>query len=235
MDSDLRQSMFRYYDERAPQYEEAYLLGTGTASIRDPRVIHAEASLLGPIVERFGRGRIIDIACGTAYWLPHYARRCTHITLLDQSEKMLDESRKKAAAFGVLDRCSIVCADFFDYQFAKGSCDSALIGFLFSHLTVEQERLAFARLEALLGEDGEFLILDSAWSPQRAQVNAKVEHQERQLNDGTRFDIYKRYFDEEDIRRWGDSYGVMLRVEHFGAAFLAVSGRFVSGRIAREA
>jgi hypothetical protein len=129
MDSDLRQSMFRYYDERAPEYEEAYLLGTGTASIRDPGVFQAEALLLEHVVERFGHGRIIDVACGTGY--------------------------------------------------------SALIGFLFSHLTVEQERLLFTRLEALLDDEGEFLILDSAWSPLRAQFNAKVEHQERQLNDAT--------------------------------------------------
>ena len=33
MDDDLRSSMLRYYDERAPEYEEAYVLGTGTASI----------------------------------------------------------------------------------------------------------------------------------------------------------------------------------------------------------
>jgi len=225
MDSYLRQSMFRYYDERAPEYEEAYLLGTGTASICDPGVFQAEASLLGHIVERFGHGRIIDVACGTAYWLPRYARRCSHITLLDQSEKMLDESKRKAATLGVLDRCSIVRADFFDYQFALRSYDSALIGFLFSHLTDEHERLVFTRLKTLLDEDGEFLILDSAWSTERAQFNTKVEHQERQLNDGKRFEIYKRYFDEGDIRGWGDKYNVALRVEHFGTAFLAVSGR----------
>jgi SAM-dependent methyltransferase len=226
MDSDLRQSMLRYYDERAPEYEEAYLKGTGTASIRDPRVFLAEIPMLEHVVERFGRGRVLDVACGTAYWLPRYARRCSHITLLDQSEKMLDESRKKAASLGILDRCSIVRADFLDYECPRGSYDSALIGFLFSHLTGDQERLAFAQFEALLDDDGEFLILDSAWSAQRAQVNTKVGHQERRLNDGTRFEIYKRYFDEEDIRSWGDRYGVTLRVEHLGTAFLAVSGRF---------
>ena len=36
MDSDLRHSMLRYYDERASEYEEAYVLGTGTASIQAP-------------------------------------------------------------------------------------------------------------------------------------------------------------------------------------------------------
>jgi hypothetical protein len=31
MDGDLRRSMLQYYDERAPEYDDAYLRGTGTA------------------------------------------------------------------------------------------------------------------------------------------------------------------------------------------------------------
>jgi hypothetical protein len=70
MDSDLRQSMFRYYDERAPEYEEAYLLGTGTASIRDPGVFQAEALLLEHVVERFGHGRIRTLPLSDSSELP---------------------------------------------------------------------------------------------------------------------------------------------------------------------
>jgi len=46
------------------------------------------------------------------------------------------------------------------------------------------------------------------------------------LNDGTRFEIYKRYLDRQDIAAWEKKYGVTLAIEHFGAAFLAVSGTF---------
>ena len=51
MDPDLRTSMHQYYDERAPEYEEAYVLGTGTASIPDPDVFRREAALLTGIVD----------------------------------------------------------------------------------------------------------------------------------------------------------------------------------------
>jgi len=40
---------------------------------------------------------------------------------------------------------------------------------------------------------GRFLILDSAWSTERAKFNAREERQPRRLNDGTAFEIYKRY------------------------------------------
>ena len=199
MDSDLRQRMLAYYDQRATEYEEVYTLGTGTASIPDPEVFKAEARVLAGIVRQFARGRIMDLACGTAFWLPEYAPNCSHITLFDQSDGMLMEARAKVNRLG-------------------------LVGFLLSHLTEAQEHFLFDALRTMLGASGRFLILDSAWSPERAMFNHKVEHQPRRLNDGTAFEIYKRYCDRDDIARWAAQHSVELHVEHFGPAFYAVSG-----------
>src|SRR5215216_5307832 len=117
MDAHLRRSMFRYYDERASEYEEAYVVGTGTASIPDCDVFRNEAKLLTGIVERFARGRLVDLACGTGYWLPFYAERCTSIPLIDQSARMLDECRKKVAALGMRDRTSLLQDDVLEHGF----------------------------------------------------------------------------------------------------------------------
>ncbi len=46
MDPDLRRRMLAYYDERAPEYEEAYTLGTGTASIPDTSQPRTESTRL---------------------------------------------------------------------------------------------------------------------------------------------------------------------------------------------
>ena len=217
--------MRAYYDARASEYEEAYTLGTGTSSIRDPGVFTTEARTLASIVGKRLSGRVIDIACGTGFWLPAYADRCSHVTLFDQSEKMLDECRKKVERLGLAGRSTLLQGDVFEQPFPPGSYDCALVGFLLSHLTEPQEAHVFAALTSMLAADGRFLILESAWTPERAAVNRKTEHQERRLNDGTRFEIYKRYFDEEDVREWGRRYQVSLEIEHFGAAFVAVSGR----------
>lgn len=225
MEPGLRHSMLRYYDERASEYEEAYVLGTGTASIPDPDVFRREASILAGIVERFARGRIVDLACGTGYWLPYYSSRCSSLTLIDQSARMLDECRKKIGALDASDRATIAQGDVFNYQFGQRAYDSALVGFLLSHLTEAEERVLFDRLGGLLDADGQFLILDSAWSLERARVNAKIERQERRLNDGTRYEVYKRYLDRQDVLDWTTKYGVATSIEHFGTAFLAVSGR----------
>lgn len=218
--------MLTYYDERAPEYEEAYTLGTGTASISDPEVFKTEARVLAGIVGQITRGRIMDLACGTAYWLPHYAPHCSRITLFDQSGRMLGEGRAKATRLGVIDRCAFLQGDLFEQAFEQSAYDTVLVGFLLSHLTEAQEHLLFDAIRGMLDPAGRFLILDSAWSPERAHVNAKVERQPRRLNDGTLFEIYKRYCDRDDLSRWEREYGVRLGIEHFGAAFFAVSGTF---------
>ena len=181
MDADLRQRMLAYYDERAHEYDEAYTLGTGTASIADPEVFKTEARVLSGIVGQVAHGRIMDLACGTAYWLSDYASNCSR---------------------------------------------TVLVGFLLSHVTDAQEPLLFDAVRTLLDSSGRFLILDSAWSSERAKFNARVERQPRRLNDGTAFEIYKRYCDRGDISRWSRDYGVRLNIEHFGPAFYAVSGAF---------
>jgi len=224
MDSDFRQSMRRYYDARASEYEEAYVLGTGTASIPDPEVFRREASVLTRIVEHFARGRLVDLACGTGYWLPYYVAGCSSVTLIDQAPRMLQECRKKIASLDAPDRITIVQDDVLEHSFRPRAFDSALVGFLISHLTDEEEQQLFERLKTMLDTDGRFLILDSAWSPERARFNRKTERQERRLNDGSRFDIYKRYIDRQDVVEWGRKYGVATSIEHFGTAFIAVSG-----------
>jgi ubiquinone/menaquinone biosynthesis C-methylase UbiE len=226
MDAILRRQMLHYYNERAPEYEEAYTLGTGTASITDPDIFTTEAALLTGIVRRFAQGRLMDLACGTGYWLPHYAAGASSITLLDQSEKMLDECRKKIERHGLGDRVVLAEGDVFEYEFDAGGYDCALVGFLLSHLTEPQEASVLTALRKMLVPSGRFLIFDSAWSPERAKVNDKVGCQERRLNDGTRFEVYKRYFDREDVLGWVNKYRTQLSVEHFGTAFVAVTGCF---------
>ena len=139
---------------------------------------------------------------------------------------MLDECRKKTETLDLAGRCTVVQADVFEHGFAERAYDCALVGFLVSHLTEDQERLVFEKLGRMLDVSGRFLILDSAWTPERARFNAKIEQQERRLNDGTRFEVYKRYIDRNDIHQWATKYGVATSIEHLGTAFVAVSGCF---------
>lgn len=48
------------------------------------------------------------------------------------------------------------------------------------------------------------------------------------MNDGRRFDIYKRYFDKSDFRVMEGKYGLNQSILHAGRAFFAVTGGFTS-------
>ncbi len=69
-----------------------------------------------------------------------------------------------------------------------------------------------------------------AWTAHEAvQPIIKVTRtQERRLNDGTTFEIYKRYLSPDDVERWIGKYGLTTRIEHLGPALFAVSGSFIT-------
>ena len=226
VDPQLRQRMLAYYDERAPEYEEAYTQGR-----ERPRSPTQRCSR-----RKRARWRTSSlVSCTVASWTWRVARRTGCLItrrIVPGSPCSTNPTgcwprrRAKASRLGILARCDFVQGDFFEHDFPLHSHDTALVGFLLSHLTEDQERVLFDALRILLDSSGRFLILDSAWSPERAKFNSKVERQPRQLNDGTPFEIYKRYCDRDDISRWAQEHDVVLRIEHFGPAFYAVSGTF---------
>ena len=63
----------------------------------------------------------------------------------------------------------------------------------------ELEETFFKRLRKILKPDSELMVIDSIWSRRRQQYRQKEGVQERSLNDGRAFTIYKRYLSESDI------------------------------------
>ena len=218
--------MLAYYDGRAPEYEEAYTAGTGTASITDPAVFTTEIAMLARVVAEFGQGHLLDLACGTGYWLPHYAPRCSRVTLLDQSPRMLRECERKVDALALAGRCRLICGDVFEHELEDGEYDTVLAGFFLSHVHEADEGEVFDLFRRVLRPGGRFLVLDSAWTDLRRRFNGKSGRQRRLLNDGTPFEIYKRYIDSRDIAAWGERHRASTRIDYFGQALCAVSGTF---------
>ncbi len=199
MNDALNQEMMSYYDARAPEYDEIYV-GKGPASISDPALYKNEAEETARIVSAFGTGHLIDIACGTGYWLPYYAENCSNIMLIDQSEKMLLECRKRIDELKLGKKCGFIQGDFFKASFKNTLFDSALVGFLLSHLPAEEEETFFRKLRRILKPNSQLMVIDSTWSKRRQQYRRKEGVQERTLNDGRTFSIYKRYFSKSDIK-----------------------------------
>ena len=223
MNRTLNQEMMSYYDARAPEYDEIYV-GKGPASIPNPDLYRRETEITSKLVQGFGRGHLIDIGCGTGYWLPYYAGNCSDVALLDHSEKMLSQCRKRVTSLGLEDKSCFIQGDFFEVILDEDSFDSALIGFFITHLLPELEEIFFSRLKRILTSSAQLMIIDSAWSSQRMCTRKKEGMQKRTVNDGRAYTLYKRYFDKSDIERMFKRYHLRLKSCWMGDAFLVAQG-----------
>ncbi len=123
------------------------------------------------------------MACGTGYLTQHLAGA---ITGLDQSGSMVEIASARVPAG------EFVVADALPLPFADGSFDRVFTGHFYGHL---EEPARVRVLDEARRVAGELVIADSAIRPD----HEVVEWQERVLNDGSRHEVYKRYFTGEGL------------------------------------
>ena len=174
--------MKAYYDRRAPEYDEWYR-GIGQYAERNRPGWHDEVDALAGALAALPSARTLDVACGTGFLTRHLPGE---VVGLDQSESMLDEARRQAP------NAEFVQGDALDLPFEDGSFGRVFTGHFYGHLEgADRERfLTEARRLA-----PELVIVDSAL---REDVEP-VERQERILNDGSRWEVYKRYFEPDAL------------------------------------
>lgn len=174
--------MKAYYERRAAEYDD-WWLGTGRFAGRQRPVWREETEALTRTLEALPPARTLDVACGTGFLTQHLRGE---ITGLDQSASMLELARAKVP------EGRFVQGDALELPFADGSFERVLTSFFYGHLE-EDDRDAFLR-EARRVAD-ELVVVDSAL---RDGVEP-VEWQERILNDGSRWQVYKRYFEPDSL------------------------------------
>jgi demethylmenaquinone methyltransferase/2-methoxy-6-polyprenyl-1,4-benzoquinol methylase len=171
-----------YYERRAAEYDD-WWLGTGRFAGRQRPVWREETEALTRTLEALPPARTLDVACGTGFLTQHLRGE---ITGLDQSASMLELARAKVP------EGRFVQGDALELPFADGSFERVLTSFFYGHLE-EDDRDAFLR-EARRVAD-ELVVVDSALH----DGVEPVEWQERILNDGSRWQVYKRYFEPDSL------------------------------------
>jgi SAM-dependent methyltransferase len=171
-----------YYDNRAAEYDDWYL-GRGLFEHRDRPHWHEDLEALTRAIQALEPARTLDIACGTGFLTRHLRGP---ITGIDQSERMLAVARER------LPDATLVRGDALALPFADDAFERVFTGHFYGHLG-ELERLAFiAQVRRLAPE---LVLVDAALRPDHSQE----EWQQRELNDGSRFQVYKRYFDSAQL------------------------------------
>ena len=139
-------------------------------------------ALIG-VLAALAPARTLDVACGTGYLTRHLRGS---LTGLDQSESMVEiaAARVPSARF--------VHADALPLPFADGEFERVFTGHFYGHL-VEAERLRFLHEARRVAP--ELVVVDAALRPD----HEPEERQKRKLNDGSRHEVYKRYFSGEGL------------------------------------
>jgi ubiquinone/menaquinone biosynthesis C-methylase UbiE len=174
--------MKQYYDHRAPEYDDWYE-GIGRFAQRDRPGWQEDLKELADDVAALAPARTLDVACGTGFLTRHLRGE---ITALDQSERMLE-----VAAQQVPDAV-LVSGDALAVPFADNSFDRLFTGHFYGHLQ-DPDREAFLTEAHRMAS--ELVIVDSARRPD----HEPEELQERILNDGTRYEVYKRFFEPDAL------------------------------------
>ena len=174
--------MKAYYDARAREYDD-WIHGVGVYAERVRPGWTEELAALEQAVRSLPTARTLDVAAGSGYFTRFLPG---HVVALDQSANMIEVAKERQTAD------EYVLGDALELPFEDGSFERVFTGHFYGHLDdAERERfLVEARRVAQ-----ELVVLDSAW-------REGIEHdewQERVLLDGSRWQVFKRYFDPEDL------------------------------------
>jgi len=192
--------MREYYERRAPEYDD-WWEGTGLFAVRDRPGWPEEVAELIAALRALPPARTLDVACGTGFLTRHLPGA---VTGLDASAAMLAIARERISGGRV------VRGDALAPPFADGAFERVASGHFYGHLEPPDRARFLAAARRLAPE---LLVIDSA---RRADVPAE-RIDTRVLNDGSRHEVFKRWFEPEQLvaELGGD-------VVHAGRWFVAV-------------
>jgi SAM-dependent methyltransferase len=178
----LYEGVKAYYDRRAREYDD-WWLGRGMYADRERPGWEDELRLLEGVIRDLPPTRTLDVACGTGFLTKHLRG---DVVGLDASESMLEIARGQApqARFEHGDALSLPLED--------DAFDRVFTSYFYCHLeTGERERfLSDARRVA-----PELVVVASI----RGDGDASERWEDRRLEDGSQWNVYKRVFEGPDL------------------------------------
>jgi ubiquinone/menaquinone biosynthesis C-methylase UbiE len=172
----------RYYELRAPEYDDWYL-GRGLHEGVERPGWDEEVACLVDVIRALPPGRVLDVACGTGFLTRHLRG---DVTGIDQSPTMLAIARERCP------EATFFQADALSLPFADESFDRVFTGHFYGHLRGADRGQFLWEARRIAPE---LVVVDT---PLRPGVGREEIH-ERVISDGSRHAVYKRYFAPEDL------------------------------------
>jgi SAM-dependent methyltransferase len=184
----------RYYDQRAPEYEQIYLP-------RDQQHGRALGEISRELREALRGRRVLEVACGTGYWTACAAGVAIRVMATDASLAMLAEARQR----GLPPNVELLPRDAYDLAGVPGGFDGGLAMFWLSHVPRARLRAFLDGFHARLEPGAVVYLADSVHLPGLGGEllpadDAGDTYKLRLLADGGRHRVLKNYYSSEELR-----------------------------------
>lgn len=184
----------RYYDQRAPEYEQIYLP-------RDHQHGRELGELSRELREAMRGRRVLEVACGTGYWTACAAGVALRVTATDASLAMLTEAREKSLPANV----ELLARDAYHLHDLPADFDAGLAMFWLSHVPRARLRAFLDGFHARLGPGAVVYLADNVYLPglggELLPPDAAGDtYKMRRSSDGGRHRVLKNYFSTEELR-----------------------------------
>jgi SAM-dependent methyltransferase len=226
-DADLLSEQIRYYEARAPIYEQLYFR-QGRYAVDDEAWTRNWERETGEL-ERFvsalpAEGAVLELACGNGLWTRFLAPRARALVAVDASPTMLERNR----AWIEDDRVRYMRADLFGWD-QDERFDLVFAGFFLSHVPPDRWSAFWTKVRGWLSPGGTLAFVDDCWGPDRPRSSDRVEggpeHAHiRRLEDGA-YTIVKRFFRPHELEASFGEVGLAAEVASTGDHFLFGTAR----------
>ncbi|MEA3297767.1 MAG: class I SAM-dependent methyltransferase [candidate division Zixibacteria bacterium] len=187
--------LIRYYRARACEYEEIYY--------RDKPARRAELAAETNRLQQLVADRsILDVPCGTGYWLERMSQTATDIVAVDITLEMINQARTKKCECPV----AFVLSDLYNLPLADNGFDVVALGFWFSHHPKQAYDVLFDAITPQLKAGGRIWMIDNNPPAEGSQLRSAGTDKHgnnytlRHLKNGTEFAILKNYFDQDQLQ-----------------------------------
>ena len=221
-DTELLAEQQRYYEARAPIYDQLYLR-QGRYAVDDASWTanwHRETGELERFVQGLpADGAVLELAPGTGLWTRFLAPQARSLVAVDGSPAML--ARNQALRDG--DGIRSVEADLFAWE-QDERFDLIFTGFFLSHIPPGRWAAFWEKVAAWLAPSGTLAFVDDSWGPDRPRSSDRVEggpdHAHIRRLDDDAYTIVKRFFRPEELEAAFGEVGLHAEVHSTGEHFL---------------
>ncbi len=184
----------KYYADIAQQYDSVYAKPERLDDLDD---LHEK------LEEVLSGHKVLEIACGTAYWTQTIADVAESVLATDINPEMVELAKTRGLADDVV---QFSLADAFDLPADIGSFTACFAGFWWSHVKREDQEKFLGQLRTKLGKDVLLVLIDNNYVDGSSTVIARTDaegntYQFRTGDDDQRYEVLKNFPSDSTLRK----------------------------------